>query len=108
MSLTVTPSSRFQSIFDAALSDYAEQTGIDLARYPFANILQGNDSPDEILGFLQDRAKKFTDYREGNRKLMNYISPLAHVLYTLSARGGSAAHDESASVSLAQNLVFLI
>lgn len=99
MSSTVTPSSGFQYVVDAALSEYTKQTGIDIARYPF-NDLQGHDSPDEILNFLQDKAKKFSDYRDGNHKLMKNISQLAHVLNAFSA-----VRDESVSVGLAQNLV---
>ena len=78
-------SSSFQSIFDAALSDYAKQTGIDLATYPFAQTLQNYHSADDILDLLQDKAKEFRTYRDGNRKLINCLKPVVQILHTVSA-----------------------
>ena len=91
MSSTATSSSNFQSIFDAALSDYAKQTGIDLATYPSAQTLQNCDSADHILDLLQDKAKQFQAYRDGNRKLIDYLKPVVQVLHTVSAILGEAA-----------------
>jgi hypothetical protein len=78
-------SSSFQSIFDAALSDYARQTGIDLATYPFAHTLQNCHSADAILDLLQDKAEQFRTYRDGNRKLIDCLKPVVQVLHTVSA-----------------------
>ena len=78
-------SSSFQSIFDAALSDYAKQTGIDLATCPFAQTLQNCHSADAILDLLQDKAKEFRTFRDGNRKLINCLKPVVQILYTVSA-----------------------
>ena len=78
-------SSSFQSIFDAALSDYAKQTGIDLATYPFAQTLQKCHSADAILDLLQDKAREFRTYRDGNRKLINCLKPVVQILHTVSA-----------------------
>ena len=78
-------SSSFQSIFDAALSDYAKQTGIDLATYPFAQTLQNCHSADSILDLLQEKAKEFRTYRDGNRKLINCLKPVVQILHTVSA-----------------------
>ena len=91
MSSTTATSSNFQSIFDAALSDYAKQTGIDLATYPSAQTLQICDSADHILNLLQDKAKQFQAYRDGNRKLIDYLKPVVQVLHTVSAILGEAA-----------------
>ena len=77
-------SSSFQSIFDAALSDYARQTGIDLATYPFAQTVQNSHSADAILDLLQDKAEEFRIYRDGNRKLINCLKPIVQVLYAAS------------------------
>jgi hypothetical protein len=85
MSSTSTSSSSFQPIFEAALSDYAKQTGIDLATYPFAQNLQNCQSADAVLDLLQDKAKQFRTYRDGNRKLINFLKPLVQVLHTISA-----------------------
>jgi hypothetical protein len=85
MSSIPTSSSIFRSIFDAALSDYAKKTGIDLATYPFAQTLQNCQSAHAILDLLQDKAKQFSTYRDGNRKLINCLKPVVHVLHTVSA-----------------------
>jgi len=79
-----TSSSNFQSIFDAALSDYAKKTGIDLATYPFARTFENCHSASDILGLLQDRATQFCTYRDGNHKLINYLKPVVQVLHSLS------------------------
>ncbi|KAH9958628.1 hypothetical protein BJV74DRAFT_404579 [Russula compacta] len=91
MSSTTTSSSIFQSIFDAALADYARQTGIDLATYPFVQSLQSCRDPGAILDLLQERENQFRAYRDGNRKLINSLKPLVQVLNTLSGLLASAA-----------------
>jgi hypothetical protein len=85
MSSTPTSSFSFQPIFEAALSDYAKQTGIDLATCPFAQTLQNCQSADAILDLLQDKAMQFRTYRDGHRKLINCLKPVVHVLHTVSA-----------------------
>jgi hypothetical protein len=74
----------FQSIFDGALRDYARQTGIDLVTYPFTQTLQNCHDPSAVLELLQDKAKQFQAYRDGNRKLINFLKPVVKVLHTLS------------------------
>jgi hypothetical protein len=84
MSSTPTIPSDFQSIFDAALRDYSKQTGINLATHPCAQDLQNCRSPDDLLNVLQDKANQFQEYRDGNRKLINFLKPIVQVLHTLS------------------------
>ena len=84
MASTPNSSSNFQSILDAALSDYAKQTGIDLVTHPSAQILQNCNSADAILDLLGDKAKQFQGYRDGNRKLINCLKPVVQVLHTVS------------------------
>jgi hypothetical protein len=91
MSSTTNSSSNFQSILDAALSDYAEQTGIDLATHPSAQTLQNCNSADAILDLLGDKANRFREYRDGNRKLINCLKPVVQVLHAVSAILGEAA-----------------
>jgi hypothetical protein len=79
------------------LSDYAKQTGIDLASHPSAQSLQSCTSADAILDLLQDKAKQFQAYRDGNRKLINCLKPVVQVLHTVSGILGEA----TAMVSLA-------
>jgi len=91
MSSTATSSSNFQSIFDAALSDYAKQTGIDLATHPSAQTLQNCNSADATLDILQGKANQFQAYRDGNRKLINCLKPVVQVLHAVSGILGEAA-----------------
>ena len=100
MASTPNSSSNFQSILDAALSDYAKQTGIDLITHPSAQSLQNCNSADAILDILGDKAKQFQAYRDGNRKLINCLKPVVQVLHTVSAILGEAA----AMVSLRNQL----
>jgi hypothetical protein len=101
MSSTATSSSNFQSVLDAALSDYAKQTGINLATHPSAQILQNCTSADAILDLLGDKANQFQAYRDGNRKLINCLKPVVQVLHAVSGVLGEAA----AMVSLLNQVV---
>jgi len=84
MSSTVTPSSNFQLIFDAALADYREHTGVDLSKYPFAEKLQNCRSADAVLELIQNKVKEFKDFRNGNHKLINCLKPVVNILHTFS------------------------
>ena len=84
MSSALTSSSNFQSLFDAALCRYTEQTGINLATQPFAQDLQHCHSPDDLLNVLQDRAKRFQAYRDANRKLFKCLKPIVQTLHAVS------------------------
>jgi hypothetical protein len=79
--------SNFQLITNA-LADYANQTGIDLAKDPFAEKIEHSNSPEAILELLQEREKAFKEYREGNRRLISCLSPAVKVLHTISGTVG--------------------
>lgn len=83
--------SRFQFILNDALYNYTQQTGVDLAKYDFANQLQSSSSPDEVLWLLRDKAKKFKEYRDGNRKLINWITPVVQVVHMCASFLGEAS-----------------
>ncbi|KAH8978254.1 hypothetical protein EDB86DRAFT_3054111 [Lactarius hatsudake] len=78
------PAISFQAILDKALADYRYQIGIELDKHPFADQLRGRDSPDDVLKLLEDKASAFRVYRDGNRKLINWLSPVVRVIHTLS------------------------
>ncbi|KAF8266516.1 hypothetical protein EI94DRAFT_184603 [Lactarius quietus] len=84
------PTASFQAILDKALADYCEQIGVDLNKQPFAVELQGRDSPDDVLKLLEDKANAFKVYRDGNRKLFNWLSPVVQVVHLLSGVLGEA------------------
>jgi hypothetical protein len=76
-------SSNLQLILEA-LDDYAKQTGIDLSNNPFGDKLRSCESPGAILELLEGQAKAFKDYRDGNRKLIDWLSPVVKVLHSFS------------------------
>ena len=72
--------SNIKSIIDAALADYAETTGIDLSKSSFSATLERSNSSEAILQLFQEREKAFKEYRDGNRRLINCLSPAVKVL----------------------------
>jgi hypothetical protein len=84
------PAISFQEILDKALDEYHEQIGVQLHKHPFADELRGRGSPDDILKLFEDKANAFKVYRDGNRKLINWLSPVVQVISTLSGVIGQA------------------
>ena len=74
-----------------ALADYAKTTGIDLSKNTFATALKQSNSLETILKLLEGREKAFKEYRDGNRRLMNCLSPAVKVLQAFSGILGEAA-----------------
>ena len=83
--------SNIQLIIDA-LADYAKITGIDLSKSPFAATLEQSNSLEAILQQLQGREKAFKEYRDGNRRLINCLSPAVKVLQAFSGILGEVAN----------------
>jgi fungal STAND N-terminal Goodbye domain len=106
-SMTTSPSN-FRLIIHAALDEYTKQTGIDLTQNPFAHKLQHSDSPDRLVGLFQDRAKQFKEYRDGNRKLINFLKPAVEVLHALSGTLGEAISLVSAPSSFLSRSCLMI
>ena len=69
-------------MLDAALIEYKKKTGKDLQAIWLASELQSCKSVDSVLDILRDQANALD--RSGDRKLMNWIDPLVHVLSTFS------------------------
>ncbi|KAI9432706.1 hypothetical protein H4582DRAFT_1088189 [Lactarius indigo] len=80
-----TAPSNFKSILDAALSEYKKKTGKELLDHPLAAEVQRCDSVDAILAIIQGQAKAFQQFRDGDQRLMKWISPVVDVLFTFSA-----------------------
>jgi hypothetical protein len=89
------PTISFQEILDKALDDYRLQTGVELDKHPFADELRGHGSPDDILKLLEAKANAFKAYRDGNRELINWLSPVVQVISTLSGVIGQAVRVSS-------------
>ena len=84
------PAASFRAILHRAFADYSDQIGIELDKHPFVDVLQGSDSPDDVLKILEDKANAFKVYRDGNRKLIHWLSPVVRVIHTLSGVLGEA------------------
>ena len=82
--------SNFQLILDA-LDKYMEQTGINIKDNPFADKIQGCDSPGSILLLLQENVKVFKEYRDKNRKFIDCLSPVVNFVHTFSGILSEAA-----------------
>ncbi len=81
---TSAPSSDFKSILDAALSEYKKKTGKQLLDHPLATEVQRCDSVDAILAVFRGQTEAFRQFRDGDQRLMKWISPAVNVLYTFS------------------------
>ena len=86
--------SGFQLIIDA-LADYTKITGIDLSKTPFATTLEQSNSPEAILQLLQGQERAFKEYRDGDRRLITYLSPAVKVLQAFSGILGGAVSQVS-------------
>ena len=86
-------SSNLRLLFEAALHDYAKQTGIELVKHPLYDLLhqkfQNRDSVDSITSVttvLWEQTQPFSDFR-GNDKVKKLLQNVVSVLYKLSAAG---------------------
>jgi hypothetical protein len=81
--------SQFQDLFDAALWEYNQKTGKDIATDPLTARLQSCDSSDAVLDILQEQAHAFSQYRNGDWKvqLMRRLKPTVDTLFGLSIGG---------------------
>ena len=77
-------SSHLQVLFEAALQDYEKQTGIALAKHPFAEQLQSHDSIESVTAVLHEQAQAFSEFR-GKDKVLKPLKGAISVLYKLSA-----------------------
>ena len=60
-------SSHLRMLFDAALKDYKQQTGIELAKHPLAERLQDCDSVASVTTILREQAQDLREFREKDK-----------------------------------------
>ena len=72
-------SSHLRVLFEAALEDYEQQTGIELAEHPLAEHLQEGNTVDRVTAILREQAQDFEKFREKDKVL----KPLKRVLTVL-------------------------
>jgi hypothetical protein len=73
-----------QVLFEAALRDYEEQTGILLANHPLVKQLQNCDSVDSVTALLDEQLQAFSKFR-GGHEIMRPLKNVVSVLNELSA-----------------------
>ena len=73
-------SSHLRVLFEAALEDYKQQTGIDLAKHPLAERLQDCNSVESVTAVLREQAQNFKEFREKE----TVLKPLKKVLIVLN------------------------
>ena len=77
-------SSQLEALFESALHDYEQQTGIPLAKHPLAEQLQNCQSVDSITTLLQEQARVFSEFR-GSDKIMKSLKGIVSALSKVSA-----------------------
>ena len=87
-------SSRLRALFETALEDYKQQTGIDLAEHPLAERLQDGDTIESITTILQEQAQDFKEFRQKDKVL----KPLKKVLAVLNILPSAADFAQDAGL----------
>jgi hypothetical protein len=90
----------FTAIFNAASIEYQTLTGKSLITHPFAAQLDACQNPDAISNLLRAQAQAFGKFREEDERLMAWLDPTIHILFTFSATLGEG-------IGLVSNLVSL-
>ena len=98
---TVGPSTdNFSSIFNAALNEYQRLTKKSLDTHPFAAQLDTCQNPEAISVLFRTQAQALSKFREGDERLMAWLDPTIHILWTFSDTLGEG-------IGLVRNLVNL-
>jgi len=78
-------------LFEAALEDYKQQTGIELAKHPLAEHLQDCDSVESVSAILREQAQDFKEFQEKDKVLKSLRNVLT-ILHKLPS-AADFAHD---------------
>ena len=76
-------SSHLRVLFEAALEDYKQQTGIQLAEHPLAGRLQDCNSVEAVTAILREQAQDFKEFYEKD-KVLKPLKKVLTVLHILS------------------------
>ena len=82
--------SKYQLIFNNALSAYKKETGKDLTSDPLLRRLRSCDSPDAVLALLREQIPGFDQPGSSDDRLSNWLDPTVNVLYSFSSTIGGA------------------
>jgi hypothetical protein len=84
-------SSRLRVLFEAALEDYKQQTGIELAEHPLAERLQYYNSVESVTAILREQAQEFKEFRDKD-KVLKPLKKVLTVLHRLPSAANFAQH----------------
>src|SRR5713226_5478728 len=84
-------SSRLRELFEAALVDYNQKTGIDLTKHTLADRLQDCKSVEDVTAVLCEQAQDFKKFQEKD-KVLKPLKKVLTVLYLLSSAPSIAQH----------------
>jgi hypothetical protein len=79
--------SHLRVLFEAALEDYKQQTGVQLAEHPLAERLQDGNSVESVTAVLREQAQDFKEFREKD-KVLKPLKKVLTVLHRLSSAVG--------------------
>ena len=82
-------SSHLRVLFEAALEDYKQQTGIQLAEHPLAERLQDGNSVESVTAILREQAQDFREFREKD-KVLRPLKKVLTILHGLSSAANFA------------------
>jgi hypothetical protein len=100
----------FINIFEAASNEYKKLTKHDLHTHTFAAALDNCDSPEAVLNVFRRQAHVFDKFCKGDDRLMKWLNPTVHILFTFSATLGegmalvSRVYTSTHSLSLCTNM----
>ena len=75
-------SSHLRVLFEAALKDYKQQTGVELTEHPLAERLQDCNTVESITIILREQAQDFNEIPEKD-KVLNALKRILTVLHGL-------------------------
>ena len=78
------PLSKFDTLFDTALAEYAKRTGQDLRSHPLTAEIDKCQSPDSILTIFKAQSQAFDRFRNGDPKLIKSLTPVVNGLHAIS------------------------
>jgi len=67
-----------------ALDRFAKRTGQDLRSHPLAAVIDKCESPELILALFKVQSQAFDQFRNGDRKLIDWLTPVVNGLHAIS------------------------
>ena len=96
-------SSRLQALFETALTDYEEKTGIALDKHPLAEQLERCDTVESVTAVLREQTQVFSEFRDKD-KVLKPLKKVLSVLHHISGIGLVRAHECSLGVQMSLTL----